>query len=241
MMKSLRRLAKPLARTPFHPQWLTGRGANSLISSLRSLDSKSRVLDVGCFNKWPREHIPPGCWYVGLDYYSTAKYWYQSTPDVFADALELPFGSQSFDVVLLLDVLEHLSDRDKAIAECVRVLAPGGRVIMQVPFLYPLHDEPRDFVRYTEHGFRELAASNELILEYCVAVGHPLETAAVLSNIALVKTVLNWIESRNPMALIFFLAPILILLRNLVARGGAMLSKRDEFMPINYQLSMRRK
>jgi ubiquinone/menaquinone biosynthesis C-methylase UbiE len=54
------------------------------------------------------------------------------------DIQELPFGSQQFDVVLLNEVLEHVPDDRKAIAEAWRVLKPGGQLIVFSPTrLYP--------------------------------------------------------------------------------------------------------
>ncbi len=50
-----------------------------------------------------------------------------------ADALALPFPEASFDVVVASEVLEHLVEDDKAIAELLRVLRPGGRLALSVP------------------------------------------------------------------------------------------------------------
>lgn len=50
-----------------------------------------------------------------------------------ADAMRLPFRDMSFDVVVALDILEHLPDDAAALREFARVLRPGGRVISTVP------------------------------------------------------------------------------------------------------------
>jgi len=68
----------------------------------------------------------------------------------------LPFPAASFDTVLLSDVLEHIHSPELLLAEIFRVLAPGGKLLMNVPFLYWLHEQPHDFYRYTEHGLRRL-------------------------------------------------------------------------------------
>lgn len=49
-----------------------------------------------------------------------------------ADVMSLPYGDQSFDVVMAAHVLEHLPDPQRALAEMVRVLKPGGTVFMCV-------------------------------------------------------------------------------------------------------------
>lgn len=49
------------------------------------------------------------------------------------DILDLRFDSNSFDLILCNHVLEHIPDDIKAMKELHRVLAPGGRAILQVP------------------------------------------------------------------------------------------------------------
>lgn len=53
--------------------------------------------------------------------------------DVCGSAMELPFASNTFDVVAAFDVVEHCEDDHKALSEIHRVLAPGGRLLMSVP------------------------------------------------------------------------------------------------------------
>jgi len=72
----------------------------------------------------------------------------------------LPEADASFDLILLMDVLEHLPDPDAVITELRRLLRPGGRLIVSVPFLYREHETPHDYVRYTPFGLRRLFASH---------------------------------------------------------------------------------
>src|SRR5690606_9067491 len=48
-------------------------------------------------------------------------------------ALDLPLADDSFDVVLCTEVLEHVPDPGRAVAELLRVAAPGARVIVSIP------------------------------------------------------------------------------------------------------------
>jgi SAM-dependent methyltransferase len=50
-----------------------------------------------------------------------------------ADARDLPFEDESFDVALCIHVLEHIPDDRQALKEMHRVLRPGGRAVLQVP------------------------------------------------------------------------------------------------------------
>ncbi len=70
----------------------------------------------------------------------------------------LDLADASIDTVLLTDVLEHIREPDRLVAEVHRVLRPGGRAIIGVPFLYWLHEEPHDHHRYTIHKLRDFAA-----------------------------------------------------------------------------------
>jgi SAM-dependent methyltransferase len=63
---------------------------------------------------------------------------------------------QEFDVILCMNVLEHVFDVQAAVDNLRKALRPGGRLVIAVPFVYPYHDEPIDFWRLTEHSLREL-------------------------------------------------------------------------------------
>jgi GT2 family glycosyltransferase/ubiquinone/menaquinone biosynthesis C-methylase UbiE len=52
---------------------------------------------------------------------------------VCGDAASLPFAEQSFDAITMFDVLEHVRDDRRAVAEALRVLSPGGAVVMSAP------------------------------------------------------------------------------------------------------------
>ena len=76
------------------------------------------------------------------------------------DATNLPLASDSLDLVVAFDVLEHLQDDDAAVAEVRRVLRPGGTYLIAVPAdprLWSSHDVAVDHVRrYTREGLVEL-------------------------------------------------------------------------------------
>lgn len=76
--------------------------------------------------------------------------------DVVAPADALPIDAASFELVLCTQVLEHVPDPGAVLAECFRVLAPGGTLALTVPLLWELHELPHDYYRYTEQGVRHL-------------------------------------------------------------------------------------
>lgn len=81
----------------------------------------------------------------------------KSGPDYVLDAHDLSkFKDGEFDAVLCTEVLEHMHTPQKAVDEMFRVLAKNGEVILTTRFVFPLHNVPRDFYRYTEYGLRHL-------------------------------------------------------------------------------------
>lgn len=68
----------------------------------------------------------------------------------------LPFVDREFDTVLLSDVIEHVQEPAALFGEVSRILRPGGKVIVNAPFLYWLHELPHDYYRYTESSLRLL-------------------------------------------------------------------------------------
>jgi len=80
----------------------------------------------------------------------------------------LPFRSGEFNTIILSDVLEHIPTPDALVSEMSRILAGGGKCLLNVPFYYWLHEAPHDYYRYTEHALRRFAALHRfevLVLE----------------------------------------------------------------------------
>lgn len=152
-MRQLRRALAPLVRTPLHPQWLMARLMRERIPWVAAR-ARGAVLDIGCADRSLATGLPLATSYVGMDYPATASGLYRTRPDIFGDAAALPFASSTFDYILLLDVLEHLAEPERALAEIARTLKPGGRVLIFMPFAYPIHDAPFDFQRYTPFGLQ---------------------------------------------------------------------------------------
>jgi SAM-dependent methyltransferase len=75
---------------------------------------------------------------------------------VLGDAQALGFADASFDTVLCTEVLEHLPEPQRAVDEMWRVLRPGGQLLLTTRFLFPIHDAPHDYFRFTKYGLRYL-------------------------------------------------------------------------------------
>ena len=92
--------------------------------------------------------------------------------DVFCDAARpLPFAPEQFDTVLLSDVLEHIPEPLALCQEIARILVPGGRIILNAPFYYWIHERPHDYYRYTEFALRRFMAAVSLEITTLAPVG----------------------------------------------------------------------
>tara|TARA_X000000368_G_C22822452_1_gene619638 strand:+ start:153 stop:674 length:522 start_codon:yes stop_codon:yes gene_type:complete len=71
--------------------------------------------------------------------------------------------SDKYDLVLCTNVLEHVFEIQQAIKNLKKITRKGGNLIISVPFIYPLHDEPSDYWRLTEHSLRQLFDDFEIV------------------------------------------------------------------------------
>jgi SAM-dependent methyltransferase len=90
----------------------------------------------------------------GPDWVSVDLYDMRDFIDYHYDITDLKFPDGSFDVVVCISILEHVPDPLRAIQELRRVLAPGGKIWVQLPFHYPYHEGPHDFWRVSPEGLR---------------------------------------------------------------------------------------
>lgn len=235
-INKIKRWLAPLRGTPLHPQWLI----REPLVAADLAEFHGTTLDVGCAGGGVARLLPTDGHYIGLDYYQTATGWYHTRPDLYGDAHELPLADGSVDNALMLHVLEHLALPGVALNETHRVMRPGGRLLVEVPFLYPLHDAPLDFHRWTGFGLASdlEAAGFEVLGTRCF--GQPAESAAMLFNLAVGRLALDWLERRSPWLLLAPLTVPLIPLLNLLGRGLGALSRRAEFMPQRVQVLCRK-
>jgi len=134
--------------------------------------ARGRLLDLGCGN------VPLYDVYRSLVDNITCVDWSNSGHNLRHVDLAMDLNkalllrSESFQTVILTDVLEHISEPEFLIGEIHRVLTPSGVLIGTVPFMYRLHEEPHDYFRYTEHALRHFANRNCLLVERLEAYGH---------------------------------------------------------------------
>ncbi len=119
----------------------------------------------------------------GKDYYSAKQFFDDSNDFTQSDIVE-EFGhkiidvttmsfTNEYDIIICMNVLEHVFEYEKAISNIHKALKPNGIAIILVPMFYPLHDEPNDFWRFTEHslkiildGFKKIKIEKKGIRQY---------------------------------------------------------------------------
>lgn len=112
-------------------------------SYLNSLPKNFKILDAGCGEGiLVEEFLVKGYQISGIDLNYESEYVQR------ADILKLPYPDDSFDVILMLDTIEHISftDQPQALKEVKRVLRPGGALVMSVPNLAHLNSRVRNFL-----------------------------------------------------------------------------------------------
>jgi SAM-dependent methyltransferase len=126
-------------RDDFINEWLVGLPADAV------------VVNVGCGVVRRFESACPGR-FLATDLRVLP------TVDFASDASALPLADRSVDVVLSLELVEHVPEPAKVLTEFARVLKPGGAVIISVPSTVPRHDD-HDYWRFTAQGLEKLGSA----------------------------------------------------------------------------------
>jgi ubiquinone/menaquinone biosynthesis C-methylase UbiE len=173
----------PPKTNSFHFQHIVATSLDTFVKeNLTKFDSKSsiNVLDVGC-GTLPYKNYSGSNWnWVGLDIETNpfAKVKVSTTDKIW------DITSDTFDLVLCTEVLEHSKFPESILSEIHRVLKSEGTLILTTPFIYPIHGAPNDFRRFTPHFYE-----NQLF-------GFQIQSLKLNGGFGSTVTtlILNWIE-----------------------------------------------
>ena len=130
-----------------------------LAEQVAALDSEAVILDVGA-GRGDFADLFQGRAYLALEVYPYPEV------DIVCDLTHSnPFRATSLDTILLMNVLEHVYDTHALLASLAEMLKPDGVILIAIPFLVKMHQEPVDFVRYTHHALERMGADHGLALE----------------------------------------------------------------------------
>ena len=116
-------------------------------------NSDEKILDLGC-GKNPYYHKIIKGKIICFDIEKSHK------THVVGDADFLPFKKNSFDRIIAVNSLYYFKNPFKVMENLAGILKANGRLIVIVPFFYPIHDKPADKYRFTEFGLRALLEDN---------------------------------------------------------------------------------
>jgi len=87
-------------------------------------------------------------------------------PDIVGDITKTHFSDNSWDVIVCVQVIEHIPNIWDLPSEINRILKPGGYAIIDCPWMYPYHAEPPsfgDYWRVSKDGFKTLFVNFDII------------------------------------------------------------------------------
>lgn len=142
-----------IIKKPFFYNHLIRSSSCRFLSRFISLlHQDSKILDVG---SGPSTIVPTGYNVTRCDVNPEYE------PDVICSSLKLDFECECFDGVVHSWVLEHLEEPKQALNECYRVLKPGGLLYLTTNMSWHLHENSRDFFRFTEYGLQYLLDNSQ--------------------------------------------------------------------------------
>jgi len=141
---------------------------DTILNYLKNFPGNLKALDVGCGLGDVLAELPDSYTLSGVDYaksnVSYAMTRLKGKAEIFNSSIyELPFDSDSIDIGLCLEVLEHIENDEKAVREISRVIKPGGILIAAVPYTYYWKSYKKllgHFRHYTRTSFTELLLNN---------------------------------------------------------------------------------
>jgi SAM-dependent methyltransferase len=139
-------------RRPYN--WSIYESGDALLQSFTPY-YRGVLYDLGCgdmpYRDWLLQYADR---YIGVDWGNSL---HEKKADIFADLNSaLPIRSNDADTVVSLSTMEHLCEPQQFLNEVHRILKPRGSLILQVPFMWWIHEAPHDYFRYTRFGLQHL-------------------------------------------------------------------------------------
>lgn len=172
---------------------------------------KGRVLDVGGKKESKRGNFRPPLEQVDKWEYLNVDE--TTNPDYCCSAEDIPLEPNSIDTVLLVEVLEHVESPKAVLREISRILKPGGKLILSMPFIYPIHPDPSDFQRYTDSKLQKLLNLNGIKIIEMRPMGYYFTVLADILYLGIKKSASRLLR-RLCLVLFYIIKPFLFKLDN---------------------------
>ena len=121
------------------------------INNITKFKKNSTILDMGGkkINKRGKFNIEDYSLFI-----KCANLDKKTEPDYLCDITKIPVKSNSFDGVILSEVLEHVQEPKLVLKEAFRLLKKGGKILICTPFIFHVHADPYDYARYTDYYYK---------------------------------------------------------------------------------------
>ena len=158
-----------------------------ILKKLKNL-RKSKILDVGAGDLRHKLDIFSlyGNRYLSIDVKKSGHKSFKN-PDKFFDGENIPYPSNSFDVVIFTEVFEHAKNVDNLVLDIKRVLKKNGKLIFSTPFLWPEHEIPYDFRRLTSYGLKYYFKKKGFAILYYKKVNKGLNALGLIISSEMTK------------------------------------------------------
>ena len=169
---------------------------NLLVQARNQMQPDDVILDLGAGECRYRFFFDK-CNYVSVDFGKGDKNWDFGSNDIIGDITKLDFiKSESLPYILNTTVLEHISEPSALFSHIHRILRPGGKLFLYVPFVVVEHQIPFDFYRYTSYGLRYLCEKSGLEVVELEPSNAPLETGLTFLRISVANTRTDYLAKR---------------------------------------------
>lgn len=158
---------------------------------------RGKTLDVGCGCK-PYRDLFQSTEYIGLELENKRDV-QNLAIDCFYDGRRFPFPDGSFESVVCNQVIEHVKDPMFFLGEILRVLVPGGVLLITVPLMWGEHETPEDYWRFTTFGVRRLLANGGFSVQTVCTSGRG---GGMLTQLACARVV-NVVSSSGLLSLLW--------------------------------------
>lgn len=219
----------------FHSHYLSARATESARKRARGC-LRGDVLDVGAGTGSGLKFLAEGSQYYPTDIDSARDY-RDTTISRKGVALakvcsvyDIDYADNRFDACMALNLLEHLEDPDRAVAEMRRVVKPDGLVFLLVPFYFPVHGYPNDYWRWTPLGLRLWLQNRGIEPIDCFPCGKTVHAILLNLNLFLRNGIYcsGYYPTRLRLALFVLLRPLLTLLFFFNNIAGLMIGALDK-------------
>ncbi len=121
--------------------------------NISTFKNGSKIIDIGGSKLSKRGMFNINEYDLDVKYLNISE---KAEPDYLADAADIPVEDNTFDGAILGEVLEHISHPESVLKEAHRVMKSGASLLITTPFLFQIHGDPDDYLRYTDSWYKKI-------------------------------------------------------------------------------------